>query len=56
MLLWLRNLGFAGGDLEVTPTPVHPVGARVSPDIKRRLLEDEEIMAIIMAFLEIKDR
>ena len=57
MLLWLRNLDFAGGDMEVTPSPTHPQGAGISQGMKRRILaEDEIIMAVIMAFLQMRDR
>ena len=46
-----------GGVVPFTPEPVHPPGAgRMDPGLRRRILEeDETIMAVIMAFLQIKD-
>ena len=39
-----------------TPEPVHPPGMGISPEVKRRILEEDELLiAVIMAFLQIKD-
>lgn len=41
---------------DFTPEPVYPPGVGIDGSLKRRILEDDaEILAVIMAFLQIKD-
>ena len=48
-----------GGAMPVapfTPEPVHPPGMRRDADLRRRIQEDDELLLqVIMAFLQIKD-
>lgn len=54
--LWNAGAGVAAVPPDFTPEPVHPPGLSKYRALQRRILEEDELLlGVIMAFLQIKD-